>query len=1034
MTEFHLPGTLAIGIDVGSISVKIAAIGFGPAGDRMETFDFKDRGYHVTTAEGVFIAFSPYRRHTGRPRVIALEMLRDIFRIVPEKEVDLLSVTGSGGKHLADSLGTTPVNEFRAVAAGVSLLHPEVRTILEMGGENSKYMRLAPSNNGKAGIEDYETNGDCAAGTGSFMDQQATRLLYRIEDIGGITAQAKRTPTIAGRCSVFAKSDMIHAQQKGYTPPEVLKGLCEAVARNFQSNITRGKKIEPPVAFIGGVSANTGVAEAVRLLLDLDESEFLLPEFNNWMAALGAALISEREHGCNAEQFRAPDEVLNEITIHAGEEAFPRSEPLSMRNVLLLRDRVRTFRFPEKDRRIDAWLGIDIGSVSTNLVVTDDEMNVIKEIYTRTEARPVEVVDRGLQEIERELGDRIRIRGVGTTGSGRELIGELIGADTINDEITAHKTGASFIGRKLIDHDVDTIFEIGGQDSKFISIQDGVVVDFAMNDACAAGTGSFLEEQAERLNVSIKDEFSRLALSSTGPIRLGERCTVFIEKDVIPYLQKGAKKEDLIGGLANSIAINYLNRVVRDRRIGDVIFFQGGTAYNDSVAAAFATILGKQVIVPPYNGVVGAIGMAMLAAGKIRGTGQLTGFRGFSIGKVKHTIRDFTCKGCSNYCEIQEFDIEGEKTYWGDKCSERFRKKPKADRSPAIPDLIRLRNDAFFEGYDPGAEGSPRVGIPRAMSTWDRLPFWNRFFTELGCSVTVSEPTTRETINRGLEATVAEPCFPIHVAHGHADNLLKDGIDLLFVPNVINMETDTDEFESFVCPWGQTLPFVIAHSGLRERIGDRLLAPNLHFRGGYNVVKRELRPVWETLGVPRRQGERALRSAYESQHTFEKKITAEGEKAIRTLRERNEPGIVLLGRPYNIHDNGMNMNIPTKLRNYYGVNVIPIDCIPLHGTDIRQFNSNMYWNYGRIILQACTIVGKHPNLHIIYITNFKCGPDSYIKHYIRKASGKPFLSLTIDGHSNDAGIMTRCEAYLDSKGFLRRWSGRVSTGEVEYVV
>ena len=259
-----------------------------------------------------------------------------------------------------------------------------------------------------------------------------------------------------------------------------------------------------------------------------------------------------------------------------------------MDRVILLRDRVKPYQFPAGDGKIGAYLGIDIGSVSTNLVVLDEAGEVVKEIYVKTDGRPVEVVNKGLADIWNEMGPRLNILGVATTGSGRELIGELIGADTVNDEITAHKTGATFIGRKLIDRVPDTIFEIGGQDSKFISLQDGVVVDFAMNEACAAGTGSFLEEQAEKLGINIIGEFAELALSSEAPVRLGERCTVFMERDVNSYLQRGADKKDLVAGLAYSIAYNYLNRLVGRRHIGDTIYFQGGTAYNDSVAAAFS--------------------------------------------------------------------------------------------------------------------------------------------------------------------------------------------------------------------------------------------------------------------------------------------------------------------------------------------------------------------------------------------------------------------------------------------------------------
>ena len=363
-----------------------------------------------------------------------------------------------------------------------------------------------------------------------------------------------------------------------------------------------------------------------------------------------------------------------------------------MERVILLRDRVKPYQFPPGDEKIGAYLGIDIGSVSTNLVVLDEAGEVVKEIYVKTDGRPVEVVNKGLADIWNEMGPRLNILGVATTGSGRELIGELIGADTVNDEITAHKTGATFIGRKLIDRVPDTIFEIGGQDSKFISLQDGVVVDFAMNEACAAGTGSFLEEQAEKLGINIIGEFAKLALSSEAPVRLGERCTVFMERDVNSYLQRGADKKDLVAGLAYSIAYNYLNRLVGRRHIGDTIYFQGGTAYNDSVAAAFSMILDKDIIVPPHNGVVGAIGVALLAREKMAATQAPSRFRGWDLEKVDYTIREFTCKGCSNECDIRQFTIGDEKTYWGDKCSDRYRKRAKVDKEPIIRDLVEFRN------------------------------------------------------------------------------------------------------------------------------------------------------------------------------------------------------------------------------------------------------------------------------------------------------------------------------------------------------
>ncbi|MFQ6618846.1 MAG: acyl-CoA dehydratase activase, partial [Fidelibacterota bacterium] len=601
-----------------------------------------------------------------------------------------MRVCGSGSQLVGNLLKSSLENEFKSIARGFEFLYPDVKTVFEMGGTCSKYIRLErDTNSGDMGISDYERSGDCAAGTGSFLDQQASRLKYRIEEVGEIVISSQKTAKIAGRCSVFAKSDMIHAQQKGYEPPEVLKGLCEAVARNFKGSITKGKAIIPPVAFIGGVAANLGVVQALSSIFKLKENELFVPVYYAWLAAIGSALIEKRSVKStplvNIE--RLVSEKVDKL------ESFPVNEPLTLEKVILLRDRVKPYKFNKRGKRVDAYLGIDVGSVSTNLAVIDTRGNMIKEIYMKTDGRPIEVVNKGLHEIYSEVGEFIRIKGVGTTGSGRELIGELIGADTVNDEITAHKTGADFIGKTLLNKQVDTIFEVGGQDSKFISLEDGIVVDFAMNEACAAGTGSFLEERAEELEINIINEFAELALNSRHPIRLGERCTVFMERDVNSYQQKGADKRDLVAGLAYSVAYNYLNRVVSGKKIGEVIFFQGGTAYNDSVAAAFSKILKREIIVPPYNGVLGAIGAALLARDKMRSLDRPSGFRGYRLDQIEYKLREFTCKACSNYCNMQEFTVEGEKTYWGDQCSDKFRKRKKIEKSAVIPDLLKIRKE-----------------------------------------------------------------------------------------------------------------------------------------------------------------------------------------------------------------------------------------------------------------------------------------------------------------------------------------------------
>jgi predicted nucleotide-binding protein (sugar kinase/HSP70/actin superfamily) len=269
---------------------------------------------------------------------------------------------------------------------------------------------------------------------------------------------------------------------------------------------------------------------------------------------------------------------------------------------------------------------------------------------------------------------------------------------------------------------------------------------------------------------------------------------------------------------------------------------------------------------------------------------------------------------------------------------------------------------------------------------------------------------------------VAEPCFPVIVAHGHLAELIDAGVDWLFVPNTVSAETAWLDNESYLCPWNQTLPFVLRQAPGFERHSDNILCPCVEFRLGRQFVTRAMARFCRRLSLSGQKVETAMAAAYQVQHDFRTKLAAAGQRALEQLSAGGQSGIVIIGRPYNVHDAGVNLNVARKLRDYYGVNCIPIDAIDVAGLDIRDINDNMFWDYGRRMLAAARVVGRQENLHIIHITNFKCGPDSFVKHFLRRASGgKPLLSLQFDGHSNDAGMMTRCEAYLDSKGILRPW-------------
>src|SRR5271157_137045 len=333
--------SINIGLDIGAVSFKLAAIG-STADDRLyRNLSEKSQTFYGATfpASSPFagrpLILSKYRRIQGSPIQSTFDLLQELYEDLSEENVEGIRVTGSGSQLIAKILGIYFENEFRAIAKGVRTFNPEVRTIFEIGGESSKYLRLDPEAMGKhLGIVDYQTSGECAAGTGSFIDQQATRLLYSIEEVGPAACGASCAARIAGRCSVFAKTDMIHAQQKGYTTEQILRGLCDAVARNYKSSLVKGRSVVPPVAFIGGVAMNQGVRNALREAFKLKEADLIIPEHYAWLGAVGAAMLESEEY--RKRSFKR----IHQLRQHeAARKNFACTEPLSMENVLLLRDR-----------------------------------------------------------------------------------------------------------------------------------------------------------------------------------------------------------------------------------------------------------------------------------------------------------------------------------------------------------------------------------------------------------------------------------------------------------------------------------------------------------------------------------------------------------------------------------------------------------------------------------------------------------------------------------------------------------------------
>lgn len=938
------------GIDIGSVSVKIAEF-----------------------YQGNFIK-TDYLPHSGRPYNLLLKVIKGIKH--PEKIV----ITGNVPEAIVESLGIMRVNEFEAIIAGISLFHKGIKSIIEIGGVNSKFIII------NKGFTDFSSNSLCAAGAGIFLDQQAQRLSIPIEKFGDIALSSKNPVRIAGRCSVFAKSDMIHLQQIGTPAEDLIAGLCYALARNFKSAIIKGRNIELPVAFIGGVAGNRGMAMALRNILNLSEAEFVVPEHHRAISAIGAVFCA-RESGWQ-KKFRGIENFEKWLNQPANITRLP---PLDGRkkwkpSILVKSPTVKT----------KAYLGIDVGSISTNLVLVDEKGDVIYRRYLWTKGKPIDVVIQGLAELNAEIGDKIEIVGAGTTGSGRYLIGELIGADLIKNEISAQARAAV-----EIDPEVDTVFEIGGQDSKYICIENKTVVDFEMNKVCAAGTGSFLEEQTQILGVKL-EEFGDHALEAKAPINLGERCTVFIGSEVIHYQNNLDERDNLLAGLGYSTVFNYLNRVVGNKRIGNRILFQGGVAANKAVISAFEEVLKKKIIVPPNHDVTGAIGIALL----VRDGGiKKTKFKGFGLSKKSYKTSSFICKHCSNECEINRITIDNQQPLFSGGRCEKYEEREKS-ATQKIPDLFGMRNEMFFKVEDlKGIE----IGLPRALLFYEHFPFFYKFLACLGFKPILSEETNRKIVEAGTGLAVTDTCFPVKTALGHIDYLVNRGINKFFIPSFITMAPNDKFFaRSFLCPYVQSFPYQ-ARAIFGKKID--IFAPVLYFDRGLRNITEALYEFAREFGKSPRDVTEAIAQGFKYQNSIQKSLQ---EKAQDIINNFSGSIVLICSRHYNCYDPGLNLKLNQKIRNF-GILPIPLEFIKSDYSHLQEDFANLYWHYGQKILSATKSLAENENYYPVYLSNFACGPDSFLINFFReKLNGKPMLVLELDEHSGDAGFITRLEAFADS--------------------
>ncbi|MDO9529186.1 MAG: acyl-CoA dehydratase activase [Syntrophales bacterium] len=937
--------------------------------------------------------------HNGNPQETLLKALAEL-------NINNYSRIAVTGRKFRNFVNLSSISEPEAVEVALFHLNGKQKrfnAIVSIGGET--FMVYALGKDGR--ITSVQTGNKCASGTGEFFLQQIRRMGITLDEAINI-AQTEEPYTVAGRCSVFCKSDCTHATNKGVPKGRVAAGLCQMMAGKVLEIIKQIPRKD--IMVIGGTSQNSVMID----YLEREITNLVVPKEAPYFEALGCALWA-----------------LNNETI-----PFPETENLfkseqdpffylpTLKNFENRVDFKTTQRgeVREGDRCI---LGLDVGSTTTKAIILRISDNkVLASIYLRTSGDPVSASMECYEDLYNQLGtleDKIKITGLGVTGSGRQIAGLHAMTDCIINEIIAHAAGALFF-----DPEVDTIFEIGGQDAKYTYITNGVASDYAMNEACSAGTGSFLEEAAkETLGIEM-EEIADIALRGQKPPNFNDQCAAFISSDIKNALHEGLKREDIVAGLVYSVCMNYDNRVKGNRPVGNKVFMQGGVCYNRAVPIAMASLTGKRIIVPPDPGLTGAFGVALEVKRRLE-TG-LTKEKAFSLKQLKDRTlkygKPFICKGgkekCDRKCEIARIEIENEIHPFGGACNRWYNLRFNINVNPEELDLVALYEKLIFHKYINSSEepdtdkDSKTIGINKSFWTNTYYPLLHDFFSRIGFKVQLSDTIDKDGMDRKGTAF----CYPAEISHGYLGNILKKMPDYLFLPQVKGnyVENGLNDCSS-TCPLSQGEPYYLAsafkdHEIYRElKKNDGILSPVIDFSQGYRQAEDTFVSVTKKLGVGKNKARLAYKKALSVQETVFDEMKEKGREVLTELEANPDMiAIVVFGRSYNAFVSEAHMGIPNKFASR-GVKVIPFEFLPLKDEPV---DNQMFWSAGQSILKGASYVKKHPQLFGCYITNFSCGPDSFLIGYFRDLMGKkPSLTLELDSHVADAGLETRIEAFMD---------------------
>lgn len=978
MSIFH------VGLDVGSTTVKL-----------------------VVLNNSLQIVHGSYKRHFSDVKQSVREILTEGYKKFKNESITMM-VTGSGALSVTEWLNIPFIQEVVASTKGIQTFIPETDVAIELGGEDAKITYFGDA-------LEQRMNSICAGGTGSFIDQMATLLETDAEGLNNYASKHQSIYSIASRCGVFAKTDIQALINQGARAEDISASVLQAVVNQTISNLACGRPIRGKIAFLGGPLHFLSVLrERFIETLKLGEEDIIYPENSQLYVAIGAAVSSVKEKIISFKELKnrfESNQVIEKDSIKKLDPLFKTEE-----EYLKFKDRHNRHKIDIIEPEIaklyggNAYIGIDAGSTTTKAVVIDEDNKVLYSYYGNNKGKPLDRAIFILKDIYKKL-PHAKFSYSCVTGYGEEFIKAALNIDLGEVETIAHYKGA-----KLFQDDVDFILDIGGQDMKSMKIENGVIDNILLNEACSSGCGSFIETFSTSLEMSVSD-FVERGIFAKSPVDLGSRCTVFMNSMVKQSQKEGAGIGDISAGLAYSVIKNALQKVIKVRdpkSLGKKIVVQGGTFYGDAILRSFELISGREAIRPNIPGLMGALGAAIIAKeqgeDKRSNILKLEELEGFSY-KTKRA----NCGRCGNNCSLNiNIFPNGEKYISGNKCE----KGAGVDTSKnPLPNLYEYKYKRTFDysSLDLSKAKRGKVGIPRVLNIYENYPFWHTFFTDLGFRVELSKSSSRSVYEDGLSSIPSETaCYPAKMVHGHIMDLIDRDIDFIFYPSVFYEEKEDKSSDNHLnCPVVAGYPEVIKHNveELREK-NILFLNPFVSFEKKKPLEKALVNSL-SSFNISNREIKDALNKAWNELKDYKNDIRLEGEKTVKYLNENKIKGIVLGGRPYHI-DPAINHGIPSLITSL-GMAVLTEDSIDHLGEVDRPLRVLDQWTYHSRLYRAAEYVGKEKNLELIQLNSFGCGLDAVTTDQVNEILskyGKIYTNLKIDEVSNLGAAKIRIRSLM----------------------